>query len=215
MTASRVCLEERPALGRHRLALVPAPDSLNHWSHIDWPVSYPSMHIRTVNSCDGPLLKQMTLSSVEDSPYAFGGPETLSEEQLRPDTEWSDLAAECAGEVEAWRDRCVGYFAMDGETACGKALAFLSSKTPSHAHMSAVWVDPRFRRLGLGRMLVQEASRWAISKGADRLRLWVDDRNPQAAAFYRALGFVPTGKSRPVLPTSNKESEFEFLFPPG
>jgi hypothetical protein len=63
-------------------------------------------------------------------------------------------------------------------------------------------------------MLVCQASQWAISKGADRMRLWVDDRNPHEVAFYRALGFVPTRKSRPVSPASTQESEFEFLFPP-
>jgi ribosomal-protein-alanine N-acetyltransferase len=60
-------------------------------------------------------------------------------------------------------------------------------------------VDPRYRRRGLGRWLVREVAAWAATRGCDRLRLWVDDANPPAAAFYRSLGFYPTGESRPVV----------------
>jgi hypothetical protein len=68
------------------------------------------MHLRTIKAGDGAILKSVTLRSVVDSPYAFGGVETLEEERKRPDAQWEELAAECGGEVEAWRDRCVGYF---------------------------------------------------------------------------------------------------------
>lgn len=30
------------------------------------------------------------------------------------------------------------------------------------------------------------------------MKLWVDESNPDAAAFYRSLGFEATGESRPV-----------------
>ncbi len=184
----------------------------------------PPMQLRTVKAGDGPLLKELTLRSVEEAPYAFGGPETLEEERKRPDAQWDELAAECAGDVEAWRDRCVGYFILNGETACAKALGYLSFKVPGLAKMSGVWVDPRHRRKGLGQKLVRETCRWAAStganrlllwvddtlarplglapEGANRLLLWVDDTNPGAARFYQALGFNPTGESRPVSPGS-------------
>ncbi|MDB5325727.1 MAG: GCN5-related N-acetyltransferase [Phycisphaerales bacterium] len=156
------------------------------------------MHIRTIKTGDGPLLKELTLRSVAEAPYAFGGLDTLAEEQERPDQHWDGFAAECAGDVEEWRDRCVGYVAFDGEVACAKAIGFLSAKDPTLAQMSGVWIDPRFRRQGLGRRLVGETCEWAVSKGANRLLLWVDDANPDAARFYEALGFKATGKTRPV-----------------
>jgi ribosomal protein S18 acetylase RimI-like enzyme len=160
------------------------------------------MHLRAVKAGDGPLLKELTLRSVEEAPYAFGGPATLHEERKRPDAQWDELAAECGGDVEMWRDRCVGYIILDAETARAKALGFLSFKVPGLAHKSGVWVDPQCRRRGLGQRLVDETCGWAASKGANRLLLWVDDTNPGAARFYEALGFNATGESRPVSPTS-------------
>ena len=63
---------------------------------------------------------------------------------------------------------------------------------------------------GLGRELVDAAIAWATARGADHLRLWVDDTNPAAAEFYRALGFVPTGESQPVSESSSdRQSCFE------
>jgi ribosomal protein S18 acetylase RimI-like enzyme len=98
---------------------------------------------------------------------------------------------------------------MEGEVACAKALAFLSGKVAGLAHMSGVWVDPRYRRRGLGRRMVEEARAWAASKGAERMLLWVDDTNPEGARFYVSLGFLRTGESRPVSPTSlERESAF-------
>jgi ribosomal protein S18 acetylase RimI-like enzyme len=172
------------------------------------------MDIRTVRSTDGMLLKAATLRSVEDAPHAFGGPETLAEEGSRPDAHWHQLAAECAGEVAEWRGRCIAYFATDGEAVCGKAISFLGGKTSRTAYLSGVWVDPAFRRQGLGRRLVREACAWAASKGADALKLWVDDANPAGAAFYQSLGFQPTGESRPVSPRSaDRQSCFGLALP--
>jgi len=170
------------------------------------------MHLRTIIAGDGALLKELTLRSVTEAPYAFGGLETIEEERNRPDAQWDALAAECGGDVEVWRDRCVGFFIFDGETACAKALGSLSFKVPGLAHMTGVWVDPRYRRQGLGKWLVHEACRWADSKGADRLVLWINDTNPIAVRFYEALGFIPTGESRAVHPGSPlRESGYERL----
>jgi ribosomal protein S18 acetylase RimI-like enzyme len=155
------------------------------------------MQLRTIQAGDGALLREVTLRSVEDAPYAFGGVGTLERERQRPGSEWDDLAAECGGDVEAWRDRCVGYLIGDGDFVCAKALAYLS-RDGGVAFMSGVWVDPRHRRRGLGRWLVREACDWARSKAATQLMLWVDETNPGAAAFYEALGFRATGESRPV-----------------
>ena len=171
------------------------------------------MHVRKIQANDGLLLKQLTLRSVEDAPHAFGGIQTLQEEQQRPDSDWHQLAAECAGDIEEWRDRCIGYILMDDHASCGKALVTLSRNTPPHAYMSAVWIDPIRRRRGGGRLLVQEACRWAKSKNADRLRLWVDDRNPEGRAFYQSLDFLPLNIHRPVSPgLADLESAFEFTF---
>jgi ribosomal protein S18 acetylase RimI-like enzyme len=173
-----------------------------------------NVQLRTIKAGDGPLLKEITLRSVEEAPYAFGGVGTLDEERRRPDSQWDDLAAECGGDVEAWRDRCIGYFIMDGDSVCGKALGYLSGKTPRLAHMSGVWIDPRYRRRRLGRWLVMATCDWASSKGARRLQLWVDDTNPAGVAFYASLGFRATGDRRRINPNAvEEESSFELALP--
>jgi ribosomal protein S18 acetylase RimI-like enzyme len=169
------------------------------------------MEIRAFQADDGMLLKRVRLRSLEDAPYAFGGPQTFLDESALPDSHWHQLAAEVGGQVPAWRERCVSYVVLDsaGE-ACGTGSCFLCSRVPRRAYFSAAWVDPRCRRQGIGRRLVEMATAWAAAHGADHLRLWVDDTNPGAAKFYRALGFEPTGESRPVSPNSSDlESSFE------
>jgi len=50
-------------------------------------------------------------------------------------------------------------------------------------------VSPDWQRLGIGRMLVEEAERWAVENGADSVELNVYAFNQGAIAFYRALGY--------------------------
>lgn len=168
------------------------------------------MEIRPFQADDGMLMKHVRLRSLADAPYAFGGTQTFVEEAALPDSYWHQLAAEVGGQVPEWQGRCVSYVVLDGGEACGTASCFLCSRVPRRTYFSAAWIDPRYRRQGLGRRLVDEASAWAAARGAEHLKLWVDDTNPGAAAFYRALGFVPTGESRPVSPGSlDRESSFE------
>jgi ribosomal protein S18 acetylase RimI-like enzyme len=182
------------------------------------------MHLRLIQSGDGPLLKDVTLRSVEAAPYAFGGIETLAEERARTDDEWAQLAAECAGLVDAWRERCAAFVIMDDEVpadggreivvCCAKALVFLLPRESGVAQVNAVWVDRRYRRRGLGRWLMREACAWAAARAARRLVLWVDEPNTGGAEFYARLGFTPTGRRRPVRAgASVYEAAFEIDLP--
>ena len=167
------------------------------------------MDIRPFRADDGMLIKQVRLRSLTDAPYAFGL-QSLAEEAALPDSHWHQLAAQVGGRAPEWRDRCVGYVVLDGGDACGTATCFLCPEVPRRAYFTAAWVDSRYRRRGVGGRLVDEAVAWAAARGADHLRLWVDDTNPGAAEFYRAVGFVPTGENRPVSKgSSDRQSGFE------
>ena len=61
---------------------------------------------------------------------------------------------------------------------------------PTGGHMEALFVDPASKGQGVGTLLV----RWALGVHP-RLTTDVNAQNPQAMAFYRALGFVETGRS--------------------
>lgn len=173
------------------------------------------MDIRPFGADDGMLIKRVRLRSLADAPYAFGL-QSFEEEAALPDSYWHQLAAQVGGQVPEWRDRCVSYVVLNGDDACGTATCYLCPHVPRRAYLSAAWIDPRYRRLGLGRCLVDEAITWAVGRGADHLRLWVDETNPSAAEFYRSLSFVPTGESRPVSPdSSDHQSGFERRLPAG
>jgi GNAT superfamily N-acetyltransferase len=156
------------------------------------------MQIRTARAGDGMLIREVRMRALADAPYAFGGNETLAQEASLPDEHWHQLARELSGEVAEWRNRCVSYFILDADVVCATGSACRCDRVPSRAFFNAAWVDPTYRRRGLGRWLVREACTWAVARDCSDLKLWVDDTNPGAAAFYRSLGFRPTGESRPV-----------------
>jgi ribosomal protein S18 acetylase RimI-like enzyme len=155
------------------------------------------------------LIKQVRLRSLADAPYAFGAG-TFDEESALPDSHWHQLAAQVGGQDPAWRGRCVSFIVLDGDDPCATATRYLCPTVPHRAYITSVWVDPMRRRHGLGRRVVSASMDWAKAHGADHLRLWVDDTNPAAFEFYRALGFTPTGEHQPVSPgSSDRQSSFE------
>ena len=54
-----------------------------------------------------------------------------------------------------------------------------------------ICVDERFRRTGMGKALMQEVERWAVSKGITNLDLMVLDTNTPAQSLFRKMGYVP------------------------
>ncbi len=53
-------------------------------------------------------------------------------------------------------------------------------------------VDRRFRRCGIGRLLMEHIESWAHKHGARRLQLLADRTNFQALDFYDRIGWHPT-----------------------
>ena len=68
------------------------------------------------------------------------------------------------------------------------------------AAMTAMWVDPRFRRLGVGGLLVKTLLEWARSAGYAAMFLWVTDGNDAAERLYARNGFTRTGAEQDVRP---------------
>jgi ribosomal protein S18 acetylase RimI-like enzyme len=101
-----------------------------------------------------------------------------------------------------WLDRVVAPHAaggklvfianLDGEIA-GTAQLDLDSMPSKrhHAEVSKVLVDPRFRRAGVARALMQEIERRAEKEG--RWLLTLDTAGDAAEALYRSLGYRLAG----------------------
>lgn len=167
------------------------------------------MLIRPFKADEAMLIRQVRLRSLADAPYAFG-PQSFAEESALPDSHWHELAAQVGGTDPKWREKCVMFVVLDRDEPCGTATCFLCPRVAGRAEFTSAWIDPRYRRRGLGRQLLDESIAWARARGAHYLRLWVDDTNPRAVEFYRATGFSATGETRPVSEgSSSQQSCFE------
>ncbi|MDQ3553398.1 MAG: GNAT family N-acetyltransferase [Chloroflexota bacterium] len=144
------------------------------------------LHIRRIGPDDAALLRELRLRSLADSPEAFGQP--LDDAVARPEAEWvAQARAASEGDRRAW------FFAEaggPGEVAGPVGIVLVRRRPPDVALVFSMWVDPRARRAGVGRALIQTASEWAASWGADRVVLWVVAGNEPACRFYQRLGFT-------------------------
>lgn len=78
----------------------------------------------------------------------------------------------------------------DGAEAAG---FFLSRHGYEEEELLLIAVDPRFRRRGVGRALLEQFAHEAHTRGAKRLLLEMRRGNP-AELLYRDFGFAPIGE---------------------
>ncbi|HXL02764.1 MAG TPA: GNAT family N-acetyltransferase [Candidatus Atribacteria bacterium] len=62
------------------------------------------------------------------------------------------------------------------------------------AEIHELVVDPQFQEKGIGKKLIEEATRIAISRGRKKIELWVGEKNYQAQEFYLHNGFQQRGQ---------------------
>src|SRR4029077_14689100 len=86
---------------------------------------------------------------------------------------------------------------VDGRLA-GMARCGLAADDSTKGQVFSMWVDPEFRRRGVGRALVLAALDWLNDRGALIAELGVNENNVEAIALYAGLGFAFTGDSEPL-----------------
>ncbi len=62
-------------------------------------------------------------------------------------------------------------------------------------YLEGIFVEKRFRKNGVARMLVREAEAWAKSKGATELGSDTRLSNRRSQKFHKALGFIQVEKN--------------------
>jgi len=72
-------------------------------------------------------------------------------------------------------------------------FAVLLERSGDACELDALFVEPDRMRGGVGRRLVEDAMRIAREQGATRIDVVA---NPQALAFYEAVGFRPAGEAQ-------------------
>jgi ribosomal protein S18 acetylase RimI-like enzyme len=151
---------------------------------------------RQAQAADWEALRQLRLAALADAPDAFA----------------STLEAEVAFPAEGWRQRAEGgpasanFIARESGVDVGLVAVFAEPDAPGRMHLVSMWVDPRYRRRGVARALVDRAVRWAAERRAREVILWVADHNTAARQLYERIGFRPTGERQP-LPSNPARTE--------
>ena len=84
---------------------------------------------------------------------------------------------------------------------------------PAGAELHKLYVLAAYRRRGLARRLVGMAEAAARRRGCRFMELWSDARFRESHAFYEALGYRRTGRTRDLHDLSNT-TEFHFIKAP-
>src|ERR1700749_4676506 len=101
------------------------------------------------------------------------------------------------------------FLAYEGENACGIIGSF-EEEGPQRAQVISMWVDPRFRRVGVGKVLIDAVGDWGRSPPGRELKPMVTSVNEGAIAFYARLGFRMTGATA-VYPNDATITEYEMV----
>ena len=162
----------------------------------------PADHVvRPIRADEWPAAKELRLAALRDPVAHLAFLETYEAAVAPAGRFWRERAA---GAAEGVRERQqIVAVAPDGrwvgsvvvlveEAGAQGALGDVSDVR--QGHLVAVYVRPEVRGRGLTERLFAYALEWAWEvAGVERVRLFVDERNGRAEAFYRKFGFVPTG----------------------
>jgi GNAT superfamily N-acetyltransferase len=140
---------------------------------------------------DALVLKEVRLAALFDSPFAFGS--TYDAEAGRTDEHWMHRAMLAS----SGRDSAVFLAWIDGD-AVGIVGGYRPDPSADVVELVSMWIAPRARRAGVGRLLVNAVIEWANDNGSSSIGLWVTRGNSPAEQLYESLGFRTTGDFQPL-----------------
>ncbi len=151
--------------------------------------------IRSFAADEWKTYKDLRLGALADSSDAFGS--TLAREKDRPDADW---CARLASGIASLGDLplVAEILGEPNRLAWGR----IESSNPDVANLSQMWVAPIYRRLGVGRMLLDVVIAWAKAANACYLALAVTCGDSAARRLYERAGFQPLGDPEPLRPGS-------------
>ncbi len=159
------------------------------------------VQVRRAHPDEWATVRDVRLAALADTPDAFAS--TLSREQARTEPQWRSRirawpwflawhAGTPAGLVAAVPDQ-----PASGPPAAGPRTGPATGPATQGArgwHLVSMWVSPQARGTGVAELLVGAVVDHAGAVGAPRVTLWVVVGNARARAFYRRMGFTPTGR---------------------
>ena len=148
------------------------------------------MQIRPIRTDEGLQLRDLRLRSLADAPSAFG--ETLAQAQARPEAFWHERATRNAAGNEA-----ITFVADEDGRWYGMLTGYFPPDDPQAVTMVNLWVDPAARGSYLDRALLKAVAKWARTRGATQLQLWVPENSRTETFYKRGWKFARTGKTKP------------------
>lgn len=148
--------------------------------------------VRRIRADEGMRLRQIRLAALADAPG--DATTTLARAEARPDDHWVEAAlANATGGLQAT------FFAELADAVDAEPVGMIGAYANESGIVNLVglWSAPGHRDVGVASALLDAVAAWARTIGADRLRLWVVERNEFAKAFYLNEGFAPTGATIP------------------
>lgn len=134
------------------------------------------MDIRTTQTKDWMLLKQVRLAALLDAPTAFGV--SYQTAASYSDAQWQERAS--PGGTEFW-------LAFEGHKPIGMIGATVSGA--NRYNLIAIWVEPAARGSGAAARLIEAVKSRAVERGYDRVYLDVAPENARASHLYLKQGF--------------------------
>jgi ribosomal protein S18 acetylase RimI-like enzyme len=156
------------------------------------------LRIERIAASQGPLLKELRCRALEDAPYAFSG--TLEEAKKRSEESWAALA-----ENGSNNPRAITFIAYYDDKPCGMMGCRLADEKNEVAELLAVWVAPEYRRLKVGKSLLEIVKQWASETQAEVLHIWVAEQNAFAISFYKTAGCEVTDQRQPFKSDASQE----------
>ena len=138
--------------------------------------------IEQLKEGDWRRLREVRLRSLADMPDAFGS--TLEREEAFSDEEWMRRVA---------REDAATFVAVTDD---GREIGLVTmAPYGDDVGLFGMWVDPDFRKEGVGGLLIDHGVHWAREGGFANVILDVGDHNHAAIALYQSRGFNLTGQT--------------------
>jgi RimJ/RimL family protein N-acetyltransferase len=138
------------------------------------------VQIRRAVAGDEPVVREMRLQAMLDTPEAFGS--SYDRELGRTEADW-----------RRWLSPGATFIADAGGVPRGIVAGVHDTVDEHVVHLMAMWLAPSLRGTGASDRLVSAVVAWGQSEGARAIRLDVMKANERARRLYERCGFRQTG----------------------
>ena len=112
------------------------------------------MHIRPLQPQEVNLHRELRLRALQDAPDSLGA--TCADAEVQPPSYWEILTRSVTEPGPH-----VMFLACEGGTVCGSTYGLLDRERSDVGRVGGMWVEPAWRRQGVGRALLQDPQ-WAV-----------------------------------------------------